>query len=236
MKFSKAVRRVKFAKMPAEGTARGVRQHSVTHTSIVFSEDPQSPVPSPDKASLLSSPEVGVSSPEVGVSSPEVGEISSAVNPAVATGLVEGMTSDVTSEVEHQHSVTSQRQQPKSTVSTTAAAAAVAVVAAAETAAATSPARSNDSLEVNISDTSMSPSGIVQPEKCIEWRDIPKIHGIPCFTRYLLPMKEVEEIPLYELSPIDRVCTPRRAQCCSGAGFHLHRRRWCTCKSRSLSE
>ena len=99
------------------------------------------------------------------------------------------------------------KQQPKSTVSTTAAAAAVAVVAAVATTAATSPARSNDSLEVNISNTSMSSSGIVQPEKCIEWRDIPKIHGLPCFTRYLLPVKEVEEIPLYEFSPIESLHT-----------------------------
>ena len=105
------------------------------------------------------------------------------------------------------------------------------VVAAVTATTATSPARSNDSLEVQVSENSArtSPSDIMQQqyiaEQCIEWRDIPKTHGIPCLPRYLLPRQEVEELSLYELSPIDRVYTPMWTQCCSGAGFHLYRRR-----------
>ena len=174
MKSSSAVRRVKFAKTPAEGSGvclkdaaeGGGQQQCVALTPIVFSDNPQSPVPSPDKVSLLGSPEVGE------VSSDYSG------NPAVATGVVEGiMTSCVASDSEQgEHSVTSQRQQPESTQGTTAAATTVAVAAtastvrgglaeavhaqhasatehhgtpviAAMTTATASPARSNDSLK-----------------------------------------------------------------------------------------
>ena len=64
----------------------------------------------------------------------------------------------------------------------------------------------------------------------------PKIHGIPYFASYVLPVEEIEEVPLYELSPIDKVWTPKRSQCCSSAGFHLRRRQFCTCKLRSNSK
>ena len=122
MKSSSAVRRVKFAKTPAEGSGvclkdaaeGGGQQQRVTLTPIDFRDNPQSPVPSPGEVSSLGSPEVGEVSSDYG-------------NPTVAIGVGEDiMTSCVTSD----SGVTSQSQQPESTQGTTAAIAAVAAVAA----------------------------------------------------------------------------------------------------------
>ena len=105
--------------------------------------------------------------------------------------------------------------------------------------AAVEPAQDNDSLEVQVDVNSVrtSPMEKLQqqwvPESCLEWREGPRRYGIPCLPTYLVPKQEVEELPLYELSPIGKVYTPMRTQCCSGAGFHLYRRKWCACKSRS---
>ena len=219
-----------------DATEGSGQQQCATPTPIVFSESPQSPAPSPG---MVSSPEVGDSSSDYG-------------NPAVAIGVVVG---DMTSEVASQ-------SQPESTREGATAAVAASVsggggmsdvvqarastvahqhtpVAAVTATAATSPAQSNDSLEVQVDENSVrtSPSGTLQQqciaETCIEWREGPRRHGIPCLPTYLVPKQEVEELPLYELSPIGKVYTPMRTQCCSGAGFHLYRRRWCACKSRS---
>ena len=216
---SGAVRKVIFAKSPVEGssvclkdaTEEGGQQQYTTPTPIVFSESPQSPAPSPGM-----------------VSSPEVGDLSSDYgNPAVAIGVVVG---DMTSEVASQ-------SQPESTREGATAAVAASVsggggmsdvahqhtpVAAVTATAATSPAQSNDSLEVQVDENSVrtSPSGTLQQqciaETCIEWREGPKIHGIPCLPKYLVPKQEFEELSLYELSPIDKFYTPMRSQCCSG--------------------
>ena len=124
--------------------------------------------------------------------------------------------------------------------------------AAVVTAAATvEPAQDNDSLEVQVDVNSVqtSPVGTLQqqqlvpeaymeePWECtyrkVEWREGPRRYGIPCLPTYLVPKQEVEEVPLYELSPIGRkFYTPIRTQCCSGAGFHLYRQKWCVCRSR----
>ena len=246
MSSTGAVRKVKFAKSPAEGNsvclkdaAEGRVQQRATPTPIVFSESPQSPAPSPG---MVSSPEVGDSSSDYG-------------NPTVAIGVVvEDMTSCQTSEVASQSQLESTQEGATAAVAASvsggmsdgvqARASATEhqdtpVVAAVTATAATSPAQSNDSLEVQVGENSVrtSPSGTLQQqciaETCIEWREGPRIHGIPCLPKYLVPKQEVEELSLYELSPIDKVYTPMRTQCCSGAGFHLYRRKWCACKSRS---
>ena len=118
------------------------------------------------------------------------------------------------------------------------------------TTAAVEPAQDNDSLEVQVDVNSVwtSPMGTLQqqlvpeaymeePWECtyrkVEWREGPRRYGIPCLPTYLVPKQEVEEVPLYELSPIGRkFYTPIRTQCCSGAGFHLYRQKWCVCRSR----
>ena len=127
---------------------------------------------------------------------------------------------------------------------------------AATTAAAVVPAQDkefSDSLEVQVdvnSEFTSPEAGTSQqqqvvpeaymddlPWECryrnVEWREGHRRFGIPCLPTYLAPKEEVEEVPLHELTPVGRkFYTPIRTQCCSGAGFHLYRTKWCICRSR----
>ena len=179
------------------------------HTPIAFMDDPKSPDPSP-----LSRADASSSSPEVG-NSPEL-----AVRSPRSPSVGEDMTSFVDSFVA---SILLEEQ--------CATAAAVGnTTAAAEAAAAPvepSPVNSNDSLEVNVSNSSTAetPSS-TEKQKYVVCRSV--------LENYMLPTEDMSEVHLCEISPINRVWATRR--CCTSAKVHLSKRQYCTCKTRCNSE